>query len=189
MTTIVRSGDTVYTDSCYGSPAGTERTRVYGEPKFFINRNKTYLAAICGSVPSIQICEFFTGSLSEHIERYMGNYLHMSTTTLTSALESLFNGIRKTNPDYDVNFTIVFFTKDVTLQINCKHDKNRTRVTTVVYTTYKDIAFGSGAAWWIAQKDTNLSIEDKFSAIYRLDNNSGGTINVFELNQLKEIKI
>lgn len=189
MTTVVRQGNMIYTDSCYGSPVGTERTRIYGEPKFFINKNKTFLAAICGSIPPLDVCDFITNVFSPYLERYLGNYLNESINGIVSILESYFKDYRKTLKDNRLHFVIIFFTKNVSLQVSVRLNKHQNNVTALSYVQQQDLAFGSGAAWWIAQKDNpERSIEEKFATIYQLDVNSGGTINAFDLNNLKDIK-
>lgn len=189
MTTVVRQGNMVYTDSCYGSPVGTERTRIYGEPKFFINTNKTFLAAICGSIPPLEVCDFLTTIFPPYLERYLGNYLNDSINSLVSVLETYFNNYRKTLKDNRLHFVIIFFTKNVTVQLSVRINNNQNKVHALSYSNQKDLAFGSGAAWWIAQKDNvERSVAEKFATIYQLDINSGGTINAFDLNNLKDIK-
>lgn len=190
MTTVVRQGDTIYTDSCYGTPVGTERTRVFGNPKFFINSNKTFLTAICGNIPSGNTCQFLTGMFSERLEHYLGNYMSYSPNRLTDIVENFYRQYLDVNPSLSEFFTIIFFTKDITFQINVKANKDRITVRSLTYGQHKDLAFGSGAAWWLAQKELpELSVLEKFNHIYALDINSGGTVNAFDLNQLKEIKV
>lgn len=191
MTTVIRDENMVYTDSCYGAPVGTERTRVYGEPKFFIDKDHTFIAAICGSIPSEETCNFITKQLVKPIQHYLGNYINNSSTLqITNMIENFYQQYRDIRPNAHEFYTIVFFTKDITLQINVKTTKHNTIVRTITYSKLKELVFGSGAAWWLAQRNVpNLTIEDKFRGVYRIDPNSGGTVNAFDLNKLKEIKL
>lgn len=189
MTTIVRSGDIVYSDSCYGAPVGTERSRVYGSPKFYLNPNKTVLVGFTGNVPSKEACDYVAGPLVQLIEQFIPHYLTGSTLNIVNHIEGFFDSYKKVRKSsYSENFILVFFTKNTTLQVNIRISEKHNRVAVVHYGSRKELAFGSGAVWWLGQPtDTNKSIEEKFSTIYKLDNNSGGTINKFDLNKLKEI--
>lgn len=189
MTTIVRTGDIVYSDSCYGTPIGTERTRIFGEPKFFLNANKTILVGICGAIPCLETCEFFAESFMKVLEQYFANYKALSAQQLHKFIENFYEQLFERHPDLNENYTFSFFIKGFTLQLNVKMNPMVKRVRTVTYGVEKDLAFGSGAAWWVAQlANPNLSVEERFRYIYRLDPNSGGIVNEFDLNQLKEIK-
>ena len=188
MTTVVRNNNMVYSDSCYGTPIGTERTRVFGEPKFFINKNKTVLASICGNIPGTETTAFLTTQFMDMVEQYMGDYKNQSTIPLTSIVEQFYEHMSEVRPKLDEFYTLAFFTKDFTVQLAVKVNKNVKRIRIITYGPDKELVFGSGASWWLAQKSIpNITVPDKFKYIYRLDSNSGGTVNVFDLNSLKEI--
>lgn len=190
MTTIIRQGNMIYSDSCYGTPIGTERTRVFGEPKFFINRNKTIIAAICGNIPGTETADFITTQFIDAVERYLSNWKTHSTHQLSAMLENYYTQILEIRPKLNEFYSFAFFIKDFTLQIAVKINKHTSRIRCITYGTETDLTFGSGAAWWTAQKgNPELTLEDRFKYIYRLDPNSGGTVNIFDLNNLKEITV
>ena len=188
MTTVIRNGNMVYSDSCYGAPIGTERTRVFGEPKFFVNKNKTVLVAICGNIPGIETTTFLTDHYINVVEKYFSDWKNNSPHGLAASIESFYEQIMEHRPKLDDFYSLAFFIKDITIQVNVKMSKHVKRVRVITYGLENELVFGSGAPWWLAQNGLpDLTIPAKFKYIYRLDPNSGGTIGAFDLTKLKEI--
>ena len=81
---------------------------------------------------------------------------------------------------------MIFFTKDCTVWITVRV-RDTAKVYLRVYPGTTKVSFGSGSNWYVPNMDKDIPIVEKFQYIYRLDPNSGGDINAFDLNTLKEI--
>ena len=186
MTTVIREGNMVYSDSCWGKSMGSPRVRSYGISKLFINTSKSVLIGFTGSVPESNVCSVMTTELLPMVEMYLKNWLTLDPLFIENYLSGYFKKLKKADKDYDEHFLLIFFTKDCTVWITVRV-RDTAKVYLRVYPGTTKVSFGSGSNWYVPNMDKDIPIVEKFQYIYRLDPNSGGDINAFDLNTLKEI--
>lgn len=183
MTTIIREGDFLYSDSRYSSYYGGFRTLHDGPGKMYLAPNRKAVIGMAGAynpdIPYDLITDMVERAIEE-LQKYPNSKMRIGDN-----VHDFYKQRReqaKDDPDFDTHdFQLLICTLKGTFIFNCFND------ITVEFYHNRTVRFGigSGSMYYPPFRDMDIPIEEKFKLIYSSDPASGGPINVFDLKELE----
>lgn len=178
MTTIIREGQYLYTDSRYGSYYGGYRINDDGPCKISRSRDGSCVIGMAGCYePSIPF-EMLNEAIEESV-RLLNNRGPNDTLIVGDKLREFYIELEKKN-EYN-EYQILVCSPKGTFYFAVDEDNH---FTDMYFPPEQHIAIGSGAIPYVPFRKANIPIEEKFKLIYSSDQHSGGNINRFDINQL-----
>lgn len=184
MTTIIRQGDFIYSDSRYGSYYGGFPIVSDGPCKLYLAPNNKAVIGMAGAYSPAIPYDLITAMVDRAIEE-LQKYPN-SNMMIAEELHEYYRKKRKEGEDTDDDddthdYQLLICTLKGTFIFNCIGD-----ITMDFYHNRStQFAIGSGAMYYTPFRSVDIPIEEKFKIIYESDNNSGGTVHAFNLNQLE----
>lgn len=183
MTTIIRQGDFIYSDSRYGMYHGGFRVVNDGPTKLHLAPNGKAVIGMAGSyeasIPYDLLTRMIDAALLE-LEKYPN-----SSMQIAEELHEYYKAKRKRDEDDDDadthDYQLLICTLKGTFVFNCIGDMTMD----IYHNRSTPFAIGSGAMFYTPFRDLDIPIEDKFKIIYESDTNSGGIVYAFDLKQLE----
>lgn len=182
MTTIIRKGDYIYSDSRYGSYYGGFAIAEKGPSKLFISDNKDAVIGMAGeysaTIPFDLIKNMVAHAIVE-LQKYPNSNMRIADEL--SEYYRMKREATKENDDTDNHtYQLLICTLKGSFVFNCINDNTGDSYNN----SHASIAIGSGSAYYVPFRNIDMPIEDLFKIIYTSDNCSGGAVNAFDLKQL-----
>lgn len=183
MTTIIRQGDFIYSDSRYGSFYGGFPITADGPGKLYLAPNKQAVIGMAGvyaaSIPYDLIARMVDRAIVE-----LQKYPH-SNMMIADELHEYYRNKRNADAEKEDSqphdYQLLICTLKGTFNFNCINDD----IADIYHNRSTSFAIGSGAPFYTPFREVNIPIEEKFKIIYESDPNSGGSVHAFDLNQLE----
>lgn len=186
MTTIIREGRYLYTDSRYTSYYGGYRISEDGPCKVTRNEAGTALIAMAGKYePSIPF-ELLTEIIDEAI-LLLSSESPNTRLVVANKLRDYYNDINISENDdrREHHYNILVCAEKGTFLFNAEAGD----FWEMYYPAGQHVAIGSGAISYVPFRIMDISIEEKFKNIYSSDPASGGIVNRIDIHQLNKVNI
>jgi hypothetical protein len=181
MTTIIREGQYLYTDSRYGSYYGGYRVHDDGPCKISRSRDGSCVIGMAGCYEPTIPFDLLNEAIEEAV-RLLNNRTPHDTLIVGDKLREFYKGMEEKGEYH--NYQILVCNPKGTFRFDVDDDND---FGDMFFPPEQHLAIGSGAVPYVPFRKADIPIEEKFRLIYSSDEHSGGNINRFDINQLVEI--
>lgn len=181
MTTIIREGQYLYTDSRYGSYYGGFRIHEDGPCKITRSRDGSCVIGMAGTYEPDIPFDLLNDAIEEST-KLLNERTPEQTLIIGDKLREFYREFDKKGMYHD--YAILVCSPKGTFFMAT--DKSNMFVD-AFYDPSQHFAIGSGSLFYTPFRNANIPIEEKFKLIYSSDEHSGGTVNRLDINSLVQV--